>query len=138
MNVLDRMVAAQAFADEWTGRAFEWGVTDCACAPVAVRHYAGLSSPINLAGRYKTPVGAVRAIKKLGHSGLVDAIGSFLTPIAPASALPCDVLGYPSDEPFDVSLSIKLNGVRALAIHPETLTWEHAGIDFATHAWRIA
>ena len=131
------MVAAQAFADEWTGWDFEYGTTDCACAAVAMRGYAGLPSPINLAGRYKTPIGAVRAIKKLGHSGLVDAIGSFLTPITPASALPGDVLGYPAEEPFDVALAIKLNGVRALAIHPETRTWEHASIEFATHAWRI-
>lgn len=68
--------------------AFAWGAQDCALglAAGAVEALTGTDLRIGWRGKYKTPAGALKAVKAKGFDGLPDLIASLLPEIPPAFA----------------------------------------------------
>ena len=56
---------------------------------------------------YKTEAGALKAMRKLGFRDLVEAVDATgLLRIAPAMALPADILAFPADDAFGCCLYV--------------------------------
>ena len=93
----DRVQAAQHLLDEWRGRSFAWGTADCLHLFADVMAIRG--RPVDLGtSKYTTLIGGVRLLKARGHASLeaaIDAQG--LERIAPAAALPCDLVALKSE-----------------------------------------
>lgn len=78
---IDRMKAAERVVAAHMAQPFIWGVRDCATVAASmVRELTG-SQPVQEWPNYTTARGAMRAVKRLGHDNLVDAVTAHLTPI---------------------------------------------------------
>lgn len=87
-----RHAAIEATMAKYRDRPFAWGSVDC--AKIAAFHLAQLGHVIRIAkaGGYKTPLGAKRALRRLGYATLAEmADGIGLTAIAPARMLLGDI-----------------------------------------------
>ncbi|MEA3543238.1 MAG: hypothetical protein U9R77_14120 [Pseudomonadota bacterium] len=102
MTPLERRHGAiEATLAKFRDRPFAWGSVDC--AKVAAFHLAQLGHVIRMAqaGGYKTPLGAKRALRRLGYSTLAEmADGIGLTPITPARMLLGDIAEIEGDNPI--------------------------------------
>lgn len=111
-----RRDVAQAVFDRFAGRPLAWGRDDCVrMAAFALRKF---KRPVSLAkaGEYSSLKGALRALRRAGFDTLeaaVDAQG--LERIAPAFALPGDIIGLPAEEdgPW-LALTVALGNGRVL------------------------
>ena len=75
--------------------------------------------------RYRSAVGAAKALEALGHDSLLAAMDATgLARIAPAAAWPGDIVGLPAnDDQFDVALTLAIGNGRVFglidgAFHP--------------------
>lgn len=96
-----RHAAIEATMARYRDQPFAWGSVDC--AKIAGFHLTQMGYAIRIAkaGSYKTPLGARRALRRLGYATLgqmADDIG--LTPIAPARMLLGDLAEIPGDNPI--------------------------------------
>lgn len=72
---MDKVEQLQEFIKERQSEPFQWGSNDCAlfmCDWVKTRTDEDKASEFR--GRYKTAMGSLRALKKLGYTGLRDAV----------------------------------------------------------------
>ncbi len=94
MKLFERVTATQRTIDDHLHKPFIWGELDCAI--LATNHLANLGYTTRLkeAGNYRTELGAIRALKRLGYNDLAD-IGDAMgfERIAPAAALVGDIVG---------------------------------------------
>lgn len=133
-----RADAAQLLLDEWRDRPFSWqdGVT---CVRLCAAHLRrmGYRPPLAKAGRYKTALGARRALERAGFADLaagLDAMG--LPRIAPAAALIGDIVELPGEAPFN-ALTVVIGNGRVLGFHEDL---EGAGVLQPSEyisAWRV-
>lgn len=81
----------------------------------------GQRTPLVKAGFYSSALGARRALKRLGFDTLEAALDDRCPRIAPAMALPGDVLGFRTDEEHAdwIALGVALGNGRALTFHGE-------------------
>ncbi|MFD1103723.1 DUF6950 family protein [Sphingobium olei] len=96
-----RHAAIEATMARYRDQEFAWGRVDC--AKIAAFHLGQLGHVIRIAkaGGYKTPLGAKRALRRLGYSTLAEmADGIGLTPIAPARMLLGDLAELEGDNPI--------------------------------------
>ena len=80
---------------------FQWGKVDC--AKVAAFHLKKLGHKILIskAGAYSSPIGAARALKRLGYANLAEmATGVGLTPIPYSRMLLGDIAEIEGDTPL--------------------------------------
>lgn len=119
MNVMQaRVAAAQAAVTRFEGRALAWSRDDCVRLAAFVQRQ--LKHPVSLAkaGSYRTEAGAAAALKRAGFDTLEAALDAHLPRIAPAMALPGDVLGIGAKwAGGEVALFIALGNGRALGFH---------------------
>ncbi|WP_339745543.1 hypothetical protein [uncultured Maricaulis sp.] len=118
-QAVTRFHAAQAAIDVFAGRQLAWGKHDCVRLVRFTMHHLGVGLPMLKGVRYRTEDGAIRAMKKLGLSGLdagVDRAG--LPRIAPARALLCDIVALPADDPFKAALMVNVGNGRLLGVVP--------------------
>lgn len=136
--MIRRQQAAQATIDRFQGKPLSYGRDDCARMTVFCLRKLGVKVSLLKAGVYKSHLSSVRALKKLGHASLSDAVDALGLPrIAPAMALPGDILALPSASGEDFALAVAVGNGRVLAF------WEGSGsvctviqpIQYA-HAWR--
>ena len=101
MTPLERRHAAiEATMTRYRDRPFQWGKVDC--AKVAAFHLKKLGHKILIskAGAYSSPLGAVRALKRLGYANLAEmAEGIGLTPIPYSRMLLGDIAEIAGDSP---------------------------------------
>ena len=72
------------------------------------------------AGTYRSELGAVRALKRAGYVNLADALDDLGLPrIAPAEALPCDIIMLPGEGSFGGALNIVVGNGRVLGYHQD-------------------
>jgi hypothetical protein len=117
--LLARRDAAQAAVDAFLGQAFAWGQVDCVRLAASVLNHHGLPCDLNRAGTWDSPLKARRALKRLGYSGLGEAVdGQGLARIPFAFHLVGDLVGLPSSEGWDLSLGVCLGNGRVLAFSP--------------------
>ena len=93
-----RHAAIEATMARYRDRPFKWGSVDC--AKVAAFHLKKLGHKILIskAGTYSSPLGAARALRRLGYANLPEmADGIGLLQIAPARMLLGDICAIEGD-----------------------------------------
>ena len=79
-----RQQATRKTLAKFSNRPFKYGSVDC--VKMARFHAMQLGHTLPRPPRYTTAVGALRAIKNLGHNDLDAMLGAFFPRIAPAAA----------------------------------------------------
>jgi hypothetical protein len=139
-TMIRRQAATQACMDRFAFKPVKPGVRDCAKPAAHVMHKMGHSAKLLNGSRHTTWAGALKYIRRLGFKDLVelmDATG--LERIAPAAALPCDIIALPvaEDDPFGCSLSVALDNGRVLALNPLSGLIEPMVPHLFVCAWRV-
>lgn len=120
IEMIRRQQAAQATVDRFLDQPYQLGKNDCVRLAAFALRKMGRRPQLGKAGSYSSPLGAVRALKRAGFDTLaaaLDALG--LDRIAPAAALPCDILLVPGPAPFDGALYVAVGNGRAIGFHDE-------------------
>lgn len=137
-NLLRRHAAVEACIERFAYKPVVPGVRDCAKLAAMSMHKMGRSAKLLNASRHKTFAGALKYIRKAGFANLVelmDATG--LEPIAPAAALPGDIIALPSGCEFGCSLSVAIDNGRVLFLNPQTGLIEPGQPLIFVKAWRV-
>lgn len=135
--MLRRVAAAQATVDRFKGRPFRFGTNDC--ARMVAFHLKQVGLPVRLAkaGSYRSPLGASRALRRLGYDSLAAALDAQgLGRIAPASAVVGDIIELPGEPPFG-ALSVAVGNGRVLGYHQDTAGAEILQPTAFVAAWRV-
>lgn len=140
MDVLRRQAATQACMDRFAFKAVQPGRRDCGKLAAMAMHQMGRSAKLINASRHTTWAGAVRYIRQAGFAdlvALVDAMG--MERIAPAAALPADIIAMPSEEGdgFGCSLAVALDNGRILGLNPASGLIEPMIPHLFVAAWRV-
>lgn len=118
MNPMIRRAAAtQACMDRFAGKAYAPGVRDCAKLAAHAMHKMGRRVSLLKGQRYTTEAGAVRVLRRTGFASLIEAVDALgLSRIAPAAALPADLVAIACDDggAFGCSLTVALDNGRVL------------------------
>ncbi|WCS66503.1 hypothetical protein TMCBR2_gp018 [Caulobacter phage TMCBR2] len=156
-TLLSRAEIAQAAVDRFNLKPFAWGERDCAQLAKFALMRAGHPNPLKGGRSYRGELGAVRALafavqafglpKNSDLAAVLDAMG--LPRIAPAQALPGDIVGLHGPAPFGVALSIAVGNNKALGFAPDPeadglprcyvgeMLVEVDGVVAAATAWRV-
>lgn len=130
LKTYDRAALAQGAFDRFNGKPFSWGDCDCVQLVRFVVMRAGHPNPLKGAKDYAGEVGAVRALRhalkavKAPLTGnladVMDGLG--YRRIAPAEALPGDIMGMLGPDPFGYAMAVAMGNGKALAFaaDPET------------------
>jgi len=95
---MTRVSAAQASFDRFDGVAFRWSSNDCVRLAAFTLRKMGHKPALPKAGAYGSLLGARKALAAAGFDSLeaaLDAMG--LERIAPAAALPADIVALPGE-----------------------------------------
>lgn len=112
-----RVAAAQATLDEFVGKPFRWGRSDCARLVAAHLRRMGYKVRVPAAGSYASPRSALKALRARGHETMAEAIDAVgLERISPAEAVAGDIVQGASADAFG-ALGIKLSNGRLLGYH---------------------
>lgn len=138
-----RVRAAQAVLDAYRDKPFEWGKFDCVRLAALDLKLLGYKAGLARFGYYRSERSALKALRKQGFEDLtaaVDALG--LPRIAPASALPGDLVGLPGPSGW-IALAVVLSNGRMLAFAEQTGRCEIGEPTYAPDwpdpiAWRVA
>ena len=115
MDLIARHRVTAETVKRWQGRAFAWGKADCVRLVVCHLGRCGLPSPLGKAGTWGSAVGAAKALQRMGHASVADALDALGLPrITPARAMVGDIVALPSEDHFD-ALGIVLGNGRVLA-----------------------
>ncbi|WP_419808392.1 DUF6950 family protein [Sphingomonas sp.] len=137
-EMLKRQKAAQAVLDRFKGKPMQYGKNDCARLAAMALRKMGHRSPMVKAGIYHSAVGALRAMKKLGFDDLAAAIDSVgLKRIAPAAALPGDLILIPGEGAFGGALVMAVSNGRVLGYHEDCAGAEVLQPVEYLAAWRL-
>ncbi len=140
MQLVSRIVAAQATIDRFLDQEFQWGANDCAhLAAFAIRSL-GHADPLAKIDSYGTRRNALKAMRRAGIENIPDHLERLgFAPIAPATALPGDIVGIPAEQDDEakgwVALGVAIGQDRVLGFANGRCGW--APTNVATRAWRI-
>lgn len=114
---------------------FAWGANDCALfAADAVQAMTGHDFAAGFRGRYRTALGAMKALRSNGAADLAAYLTRVLgAPVAPALARRGDVVVFAAVEGPALGVVV---GSQAAAAGPEGVTWVPASR--WQQAWRVA
>lgn len=137
-DMLKRAAATQACMDRFAFKAVEPGKRDCGKLAAHAMGKMGRSAKLLNASRHTTWAGALRYLSKVGVKDLVALIDKMgLERIAPAAALPGDIIALPSDDGFGCSLAVALDNGRVLALNAATGLIEPMIPHLFVCAWRV-
>jgi hypothetical protein len=95
-----RHAAIEATMAKFRDQPFQWGQVDCARVAAFHLKQLGYKIAISKAGRYRTALGAAKALGRLGYASLSEmADGLGLIPITPARMLLGDIAEVEGDSP---------------------------------------
>lgn len=111
-----RMAAIEACQERFLGKTYEPCKRDCLKLVKHALHTVGRRVGLTKGVTYSTEAGAVKALRRLGFKTLIEAVdASDLVRIAPAMALPGDVLALQSgEEGFGCALALFLGNGKAM------------------------
>jgi hypothetical protein len=147
MILIHRNAAAQATIDRFLNQTFAWGTEDC--AHLVAFNIAALGHPDPLAkiDTYATRRNALKAMRKAGIVDMATHLGTTLgfAPIAPAAALPGDIVGFTASAEDTakgwLTLGVAIGQDRLLAFSPDGVCHPAQMSQFTgghlTHAWRV-
>lgn len=136
MQLIVRMEAAQATFNKFYGKAFQWGKRDCVHLCSYALQELGYDDPLAEIKHYNTLLGARKAMKRAGVSSFEEYLDRLFERIAPAMALPSDIIALPSDVDGMSALGIAIGEGRVLA-YPEGMGCAFGPHDECTAAWRV-
>lgn len=134
-----RVEAAQSTIDQFLGKPFEWGKTDCAQLAAHCLKALGYADPLQSVGEYWDYRSAKKAMKRAGITTFAQhfeqALG--LEPIAPAMALPGDIVAFPGEHPdtFDAALGVAIGQGRVIGFGANHVG-DYAPDHICVAAWR--
>lgn len=108
--------AAQGCIDRFSGKPYDPAAhRDCAYMVRHALHLLGRRVGQGKLPHYTTDLGGIKALRKMGHANLVDAVDALgLVRIAPLAALPADIVALPSGHPMG-ALAVAVGNGRLLA-----------------------
>jgi hypothetical protein len=137
-----RVAIAQDALDTFRGKPFAWGRMDCAKLAAHVLKAAGYKPNLAQFGDYRTDRAAARALKARHMGDVLDWVDSIkgLHRIAPAAALPADLIAFPGEGGWH-GLAVALGNGRVLAF-TETVgdgacSILEANLSAAVAAWSV-
>ncbi|MGI4880961.1 MAG: DUF6950 family protein [Janthinobacterium lividum] len=132
-----RVAAAQATLDRFKDVPFELGVADCARLVTFHLKAMGVTTKLAKAGSYRTALGAMRALRRLGFADLPAALdGHGLLRVPPAGAWVGDIVALPAEDSFG-ALCIALGNGRVGGFHQDTLGACVMQPNAFVAAWRV-
>lgn len=136
-ELVTRVRVAQATLDAARDKPFRLGRNDCARMVAAHLRRMGHKVKLPASGSYASVRGAVKALEARGYADLPAAMDDMgFERIAPAAALPGDVLALPATSPIGC-LAIVLNNGRACGFVEDALgAAVIQPVDYVA-AWRI-
>lgn len=137
--MLKRAAATQACMDRFAFKPVEPGVRDCGKLAAHDLHHMGRSAKLLNGWKGRTWASAVRYIRGEGFADLVELIDAMgLERIAPAAALPADLVAMPTDaDGFGCSLAVALDNGRVLGLNASTGLIEPLIPRMFVCAWRV-
>lgn len=141
-EVVRRVAAAQATVDKYRNSVFEWGKSDCFSLVCNTLVELGYDNPMERLRPYRTPLGALRTLRKDGRGCLAELIdGMGFERIAPLATLPGDIVGFIYGmDGWDYSLGIVIDQARAVAFKeglPPIGGLSVGPVRAAAIAWRV-
>lgn len=136
-ELVRRRDATQATVDAWKGRKFRLGQADC--VRLVADHLRRMGRRVRLPakGSYGTLIGAQKALKARGYDDLPTALDSMgFVRVAPAAALPGDIIAIPSEHAIGCLMVAVGNG-RALGFHEDVEGAEILQPVEYLGAWRV-
>lgn len=119
-DLIARQQIATAAIQRFRHVPFAWGKNDCVRLAAFVLRQRGHRPQLGKAGTYASERTALRALKRAGFSDLAEALDALgLMRIAPAAALPCDVVMIPGEGSFGGALQIAVGNGRTLGYHQD-------------------
>lgn len=112
-----RVKAAQLCIDKFVGKPYEPGKSDCLRLFSTAVKAQGMKLSLAKVRSYSSEEGALRALRQEGYASLMAAVDAFGLPrIAPASALPGDIVALPAEEgnPFGCALTVSVSNGRVV------------------------
>ena len=135
-----RAEAAQACMDRFNGLPGVPGKRDCSTLAAHAMRRMGHKATLLTESKHKSWASAIKYIRSKGCADLLELMDATGLPrIAPAMALPADIIGMPSEpgDGFGCSLTVCLGNNRILGINGTTGKFEPMiPNDFVT-AWRL-
>lgn len=128
---------AQNLVSKFYRKPFSFGSTDCAHLIADCLTWMGHGNPLSIVPDYHDYRSAKKAMKRSGITSFVRYLDERFERIAPAMALPGDIVGFPTEYPetFDVALGVALGQGRVLAFANECC--DHGPVGVADTAWRV-
>lgn len=110
-----RRDAVEACRERFWGKDYKPGLRDCVRLAAHAMHHMGHGVSLMKGVRYSTEAGGLKALKKLGFDDLLSAVDATgLERIAPAAALPADLIALPSGDALGVCLYVYAGNGKAL------------------------
>lgn len=138
-DVIKRTAVVDAVAEEFSGKPFDLGSTDCIhMIDFALKQY-GIPSELNKVGTYSTATQARRALKRLGYDSIRDAVSGNkrLVEIPAASAWVGDIIALPpEDDSGEVALALVGSNGRAFGFTANRVAEYCQPHEYVT-AWRV-
>jgi len=136
-DLVRRRDATQATVDAWKGKPFRLGYADC--VRLAASHLRRMGRKVRLPaqGSYRTLRSAEKELAKRGYADLPAALDDMgLERIAPAAALPGDIIAIPSEHKIGCLMVAVGNG-RAIGFHEDVDGAEILQPVEYVGAWRV-
>ena len=130
--------ATQATQKRFHDKPFDW-TKQATCVHLMRYHAAQMGHDIQIVPRFRSALGAKKALKKLGFNTIPELMDSMFERIPAAYMRVGDMLALPGEEGFE-ALVIKGDKTKFLGWHSDqdgcTILDVH-GIDEALGAWRL-
>ena len=138
MELVRRVEIAQATFDRFKDRAFDWGSADCVQAAAWHLRAMGHTVLLSKGGRYRTAIGAARALRRAGYDSLSAALDAMhFERIAPAAAWTGDLLALPGHDERIEAIGVALGNGRIGGWHPDALGYAALQPETYLAAWRV-
>lgn len=93
-----------------------WGEFDCLRFGIEAAAAVGRRDLLPMVPNYSTPIGAMRALRKMGFASIMEAMDAHATPISGARAMPGDIAYF--DQPPMGMIGVVI-GADAVFLHAE-------------------
>lgn len=115
MNLAERAQATASVIDRFRGKPFAWD-TSGNCVHLMRAQAAALGVSMPVVPRFRTPLGAQKALRKTGFKTLEAWMDGHFPRIAPARMIVGDVGMVPGDAPFN-ALVVAVGGAKVVGWH---------------------
>lgn len=119
-DLIRRQRAVEACVQRFVGKPYKPGVRDCVKLAGHAMHGMGRRVGLTKGVRYSSEAGALKALRTLGFKSLMEAVDKTGLPrIAPAAALPGDIIAMEADDgnAFGCALVVYAGNGRVIGFH---------------------